>query len=92
MFRFCADVLLILQAHDSKNCQEFYKYVKRSADRFIDLGFGETVEITKFDVERYLLRSTLVRLPVRFKLGGRPILSAHLSVETARSERKRPEV
>jgi hypothetical protein len=53
-------VLLILQAHDSKNCQEFYKYVKRSADRFIDLGFGETVEITKFDVERYLLRSTLV--------------------------------
>ena len=32
----------------------------------------------------YLLRSTLVRPPVRFKRGGRPTLSsAHLNVETA---------
>jgi hypothetical protein len=27
----------------------------------------------------------------RFKLGGRPVLSAHLNVETAGSEPKRPE-
>ena len=33
--------------------QEFYKYVKRSADRFIELGLSDTVEVTKFDVERY---------------------------------------
>ena len=26
--------------------------------------------------------------PLRFKLGGRPVLSAHLNVETAGSERK----
>ena len=32
--------------------QEFYKYVKRSADRFIELGLSDTVEVTKFDVER----------------------------------------
>ena len=30
--------------------------------------------------------------PLRFKLSGRPILSAHLNVETAGSERKRPEI
>jgi|EP01046_Picozoa_sp_COSAG06_P049132 hypothetical protein len=30
--------------------------------------------------------------PLRFKLGGRPVLSARLNVETARSERKRPEI
>ena len=36
--------------------QEFYKYVKRSADRFIELGHSNTIEVTKFDVERY--RST----------------------------------
>jgi hypothetical protein len=30
--------------------------------------------------------------PLRFKLSGRPILSAHLNVETARSERKQPEI
>jgi hypothetical protein len=29
---------------------------------------------------------------VRFKLGGRPILSAHLNAETARSEPERPEI
>jgi len=29
-------------------------------------------------------------MPLRFKLGGRLILSAHLNVETAGSERKRP--
>jgi hypothetical protein len=31
-------------------------------------------------------------MPLRFKLGGRLVLSAHLNVETARSERKRPEI
>jgi hypothetical protein len=31
-------------------------------------------------------------MPLRFKLGGRPILSARLNVETARPERKRPEM
>ena len=40
---------------------------------------------------KYLLRSILVQQPVRFKLGGRPVLSAHLNVETAGSEPKRPE-
>ena len=30
--------------------------------------------------------------PLRFKLGDRPVLSAHLNVETAGSERKRPEI
>jgi hypothetical protein len=30
--------------------------------------------------------------PLRFNLGGRPVLSAHLNVETAGSERKRPEI
>jgi hypothetical protein len=40
----------------------------------------------------YLLRSILVQQPVRFKLGGRPVLSAQLNVETAGSERKRPEI
>ena len=30
--------------------------------------------------------------PLRFKLSGRPVLSAHFNVETARSERKRPEI
>ena len=30
-------------------------------------------------------------MPLRFKLGGRPVLSAYLHVETAGSERKRPE-
>ena len=39
----------------------------------------------------YLLRSIFVQQPIRFKLGGRPVLSAHLNAETARSERKRPE-
>ena len=40
----------------------------------------------------YLLRSILVQQPVRFKLGGRPVLSARFNVETAGSERKRPEI
>eukprot|EP01046_Picozoa_sp_COSAG06_P017964 COSAG06_NODE_1236_length_10137_cov_3.357342_8_plen_60_part_00 len=40
----------------------------------------------------YLLRSILVQQPVRFKLCGRPVLSAHLNVETAGSEPKRPEI
>jgi hypothetical protein len=40
----------------------------------------------------YLLRSILVQQPIRFKLGGRPVLSAHLNVETAGSEPKRPEI
>ena len=48
------DVLLVLQAHDSKDCQEFYKYVKRSADRFIELGIRE-MQVAKFDVERYVI-------------------------------------
>ena len=30
--------------------------------------------------------------PLRFKLGGRPVLSARFNVETAGSERKRPEI
>jgi hypothetical protein len=40
----------------------------------------------------YLLRGIYIQTPLRFKLGGRPILSARLNVETARSERKRPEI
>ena len=48
------DVLLILQAHDSKHCQEFYKYVKRSTDRFIELGVT-SIEVAKFDVEKYVI-------------------------------------
>jgi hypothetical protein len=31
-------------------------------------------------------------MPLRFKLGGRPVLSARFNVETARSQRKRPEI
>jgi hypothetical protein len=31
-------------------------------------------------------------MPLRFKLGGHPILSAHLNVETAEFEQKRPEI
>jgi hypothetical protein len=34
----------------------------------------------------------LVELPVRFQMGGRPVLSAHLNVETSRSEHNRPEI
>jgi hypothetical protein len=30
--------------------------------------------------------------PLRFELGGRPVLSARFNVETAASERKRPEI
>ena len=45
------DVLLILQAHDSKNCREFHKYVKRSTDRFMRLSI-KTVRVAKFDVEK----------------------------------------
>ena len=30
--------------------------------------------------------------PARFKLGGRPVLSARFNIETAGSERKRPEI
>jgi hypothetical protein len=30
--------------------------------------------------------------PLRFKLGGRPVLSTRFNVETAGSERKRPEI
>jgi hypothetical protein len=42
---------------------------------------------------RYLLRRIYIcAMPPRFKLDGRPILSAHLNVETAGSERKRPEI
>ena len=43
----------------------------------------------------YLLRRgehIICHIPLRFELGGRPILSADLNVETARSERKRPEI
>jgi hypothetical protein len=40
----------------------------------------------------YLLRPILVGLPVRFKPAGRRVLSADLNTETARSERKRPEI
>ena len=42
----------------------------------------------------YLLRGifNLVELPVRFNMGGRPVLSAHFNVETARSEHNRPEI
>ena len=36
--------------------------------------------------------ANIYAMPLRFKLGGRPILSTHLNVETARSERKRPEI
>ena len=38
----------------------------------------------------YLLRPILVQQPVRFKLGGRPAPNAHLNVETAGLEPKRP--
>jgi len=41
---------------------------------------------------QYLLRRILVQQPVRFKLGGRPVLNAYLNVETAGFERKRPEI
>jgi NAD(P) transhydrogenase subunit alpha len=42
---------------------------------------------------KYLLRGIYIyATPLRFKLGGRPVLSAHLNVETAGSERKRPEI
>eukprot|EP01050_Picozoa_sp_SAG11_P004179 SAG11_NODE_260_length_11531_cov_6.271781_6_plen_641_part_00 len=48
------DVLVVLQAHDSASSQEFYKYVKRMTDQFIQLGI-ETVRVGKFDVEKYVL-------------------------------------
>jgi hypothetical protein len=35
----------------------------------------------------YLLRGIYMQTPLRFKLGGRHVLSAHLNVETAGSER-----
>ena len=41
---------------------------------------------------QYLLLGIYMQTPLRFKLGGRRVLSAHLNVETARSERKRPEI
>jgi hypothetical protein len=41
-------------------------------------------------LRHHLLHAILVQQPVRFKLGGRPVLSAHLNVETAGSEPKRP--
>jgi hypothetical protein len=42
----------------------------------------------------YLLREymKIFAMPLRFKLGGRPVLSARLNVETAGSERKQPEI
>jgi hypothetical protein len=48
------DVLLLLQAHDSKKSQEFYKYIKRACDRLIELGI-KTVRVAKFDVEKYVM-------------------------------------
>ena len=131
------DVLLILQSHDSKNCQvrsfaavlpdalsegvkegevrteggketvrgrerdthtkreslgsavltavklwmvqEFYKYVKRSADRFIELGHRDTVEVAKFDVERSASASVSVSVSVSASVSvsvtGSPALS-----------------
>jgi hypothetical protein len=39
-----------------------------------------------------LLRGIYVQTPLRFALGGRPVLSARFNVETAGSERKRPEI
>eukprot|EP01046_Picozoa_sp_COSAG06_P017991 COSAG06_NODE_1238_length_10133_cov_3382.190452_8_plen_259_part_00 len=42
--------------------------------------------------ERYLLRGIYMQTPLRFKLGGRSVPSARLNVETARSERKRPDI
>eukprot|EP01045_Picozoa_sp_COSAG04_P058820 COSAG04_NODE_28809_length_273_cov_0.597701_1_plen_72_part_01 len=36
----------------------------------------------------YLLRGIYMQTPLRFKLGGRPVLIAHLNVETAGSEPK----
>ena len=40
----------------------------------------------------YLLRKNVYVRPLRLKLGGRRVLSANLNVETARSQRKRPEI
>jgi hypothetical protein len=56
------------------------------------LGQEPSDEEIKRRIRQYLLRSILVQQPVRFKLGGRPVLSACLNVETAGSEPKRPEI
>ena len=41
---------------------------------------------------KYLLRGIYMQTPLRFKLGGRRVLSARFNVETAGSERNRPEI
>jgi hypothetical protein len=41
---------------------------------------------------RYLLRGIYMQTPLRFKLSGRRVLSAHLNVETAGFDPKRPEI
>jgi hypothetical protein len=50
-------------------------------------------------VGEFVFRQPIVPAPgnvyvarLRFKLGGRPVLSARFNIETARSERKRPEI
>ena len=53
-----SDVLLLLQSHDSADCQSFYRYVKRASDRFAVLGV-KSVKVAKFDVERHVLPAAL---------------------------------
>ena len=56
---------------------------------------GSVTDCVPTHKRKYLLRrmDTLYYvITLRFKLGGRPILSADLNVETARSARNRPEV
>ena len=60
----------------------------RVTDAYVDPRFNRTEDVRM----QYLLRPKLAQQPVRFKLGGRPVLNAHLNVETAGSERKRPEI
>ena len=64
-----------------------------SPEGFDEDGNG-TIEYDEF-VEWYLLRGNIHVTPLRFKLRGRPVLSARFNIrniETAGSERKRPEI
>jgi hypothetical protein len=62
------------------------------AELFIIIPTGKDL-VDTVATNMYQLRAIYVyAMPLRFKLDGRPIMSARLNVETARSERKRPKI
>jgi hypothetical protein len=50
------------------------------------------VDVSGMTSERVPAPVNIYVTPLRFKLGGRRIMSARFNVETAGSERKRPEI